>query len=159
MRQKIWLAVIAAIIMTIGLHAENSNIGRSAYPFLKIGISAKAQAMAGAYVGQSDDLNSLYSNPAGLTAPTYEIIGLEQNYDDWGEDDDYIPPTPIETNMVNKSDKPHKIMTSYMNYWMDFQTGFIGYAHYLDEKRALGVSILYQDCHYLSAQQSHGEAY
>jgi hypothetical protein len=50
---------------------EIRMLEKSAYSFLKIGVSAKAQAMGGAYAGLADDIGGLYYNPAGLTAPSY----------------------------------------------------------------------------------------
>lgn len=46
----------------------NSNAGTSAFPFLKINISARAVAMGGAFTGLADDESSLYYNPAGIAS-------------------------------------------------------------------------------------------
>ncbi len=46
----------------------NSGAGTSAFPFLKINISARAVAMGGAFTGLADDESSLYYNPAGIAS-------------------------------------------------------------------------------------------
>ena len=51
--------------------AHANRTGGDAYPFLKIGVGAKAMGMGGAFVSLADDGTAPYWNPAGL--------GLEEN--------------------------------------------------------------------------------
>ena len=45
-----------------------SKVGTTAGEFLQIGVGPRAMAMGGAFVAASDDVTSLYWNPAGLAA-------------------------------------------------------------------------------------------
>ncbi len=47
-----------------------SKVGTTAGEFLQIGVGPRAMAMGGAFVAASDDVTSLYWNPAGLAALT-----------------------------------------------------------------------------------------
>ena len=47
-------------------HGELDQIGTSMANFLKIGVGARATAMGDAYVALSNDISSIYWNPAGL---------------------------------------------------------------------------------------------
>ncbi len=71
------------------------RVGTTALSFLKIGVGARAEGMAQAFVGVADDGSALYWNPAGLgrmsgglfsvthlewpAEITYDYIGLVQN--------------------------------------------------------------------------------
>jgi hypothetical protein len=44
----------------------NSNVGTSAFPFLKINVGARSCGMAGAFTGLADDESALYYNPSGI---------------------------------------------------------------------------------------------
>ncbi len=62
----------------------NSSAGTSAFPFLKINVSARAVAMGGAFTGLADDESALYYNPAGITSiefPKY-ILGYHNYFFD-----------------------------------------------------------------------------
>ncbi len=125
--------IIASVILflfinTAVVFGTNSKAGTAAYTFLKIGTGAKSQALGGAFVGLADDESALFYNPAGLTARagSYEI------YDDLLE-------KPTEDRIKNN------FMATYINYLLDFQYGFIGYARELDERSMAGISISYQN--------------
>lgn len=47
---------------------NNSDVGTSAFNFLKIEVAARPIAMGGAYTGVADDESSLFYNPAGLAS-------------------------------------------------------------------------------------------
>jgi hypothetical protein len=53
------------LIAPVGVLAQ-SKVGTTAAPFLTIGVGARPLAMGGAYVAMSEDIHSLYWNPAGL---------------------------------------------------------------------------------------------
>jgi len=119
--------VLAATLFGEKASAVDSNAGTAAYPFLKIGTGAKAQALGGAFVGFADDATALYYNPAGITArgETPEM------YDE----------------LLNKPlvQEPLNLFTaSYINFLLDFQYGFIGYIRRLDSTTSVGASVSYQ---------------
>jgi hypothetical protein len=62
------LYTIAVLIFLFsGLaHAGEGDVGTTAYPFLKIGVGAKALALGGAFVGLADDESATHYNPAGI---------------------------------------------------------------------------------------------
>ena len=135
------LIIIGMIFISADCFAANSNIGKSAYPFLKIGMSAKAQAMGGAFAGLADDISSLYYNPAGLAAPVYSFYSARKlDADEYGEDEQASSATAtIMPRMTNR------FMATYLNYLMDFQSGYIAYARFLNEQSAAGAAITYQN--------------
>ncbi len=47
-------------------HATDSSVGTSGAQFLKIGAGARPTAMGNSYVAMSEDVNSVYFNPAGI---------------------------------------------------------------------------------------------
>ncbi|MGH7455128.1 MAG: PorV/PorQ family protein, partial [bacterium] len=61
--------IICAIclLFTAPAVAQFDNIGTSAGNFLKIGIGSRAEAMAGAFVAQVNDMSALFWNPAGMS--------------------------------------------------------------------------------------------
>jgi hypothetical protein len=135
--KNIITAILIALILSVTAFASSSNTGKSAYSFLKIGVSAKSQALAGAYVGLADDISSLYANPGGLSAAVYDLRAPVDYYYE-GEEDYDIGPRKLEP-------KTNRFMATYINYLLDFQTGYLAYARTLGEKSFLGVSIQYQD--------------
>lgn len=60
---------------------EFLKVGAAGSQFLKIGVGARASGMAGAYTAVTDDLTSLYWNPAGLA----DVKGMsgEFHYTQW----------------------------------------------------------------------------
>jgi hypothetical protein len=80
------VAPLVAIILMLGLAGAgvardiHSDAGTSAFPFLKIHVSARAVAMGGAFTGLADDASSLYYNPAGLVSSSDMLILGYHNY-------------------------------------------------------------------------------
>jgi long-subunit fatty acid transport protein len=71
MKNKIYLNLLvmifsAAVIFPQGFISNVSKKGTTAAPFLSISQGARATAMGSAFVGASDDISSIYWNPAGL---------------------------------------------------------------------------------------------
>lgn len=68
---KITLHIVIIILFTLPAFAQldrsTSKVGTTAAPFLKIGAGARSIAMGGAYTGLSNDIYSIYYNPAGIT--------------------------------------------------------------------------------------------
>jgi len=128
----------------LGISAASAvDTGGTAYSFLKVGMNAKSQAMAGAYTGLADDLGSLKDNPAGLSAATYDIKKLDLFYDDdFGDDDDYGT-SSVEASLREISQ--NRFQATYLDYLIDFQAGFLGYARKINESTSLGASIEYMD--------------
>lgn len=56
-------SLFPSIVFAINI---DRKAGTTGFNFLKIGIGARPIAMGGAFVGISDDINSLYWNPAGI---------------------------------------------------------------------------------------------
>ncbi len=136
--RNLTIAIVIILALTTGAIAGNSNAGKSAYSFLKVGVSAKAQAMGGAFAGLADDIGGIYYNPAGLTTPSYIFAKTTKSYDEYGEGEEIHRETQI------KSIAPNRFMATYLNYLLDFQSGYLGYVRSFDEKTALGISLNYQ---------------
>ncbi len=57
------------------------RVGVSAFPFLKIGQGARAEALGGAFTALADDINAAFWNPAGLGH--IEKVAYTFNYTRW----------------------------------------------------------------------------
>ena len=64
--KKILIIMILLISFSL-LFSANENIGTTAFSFLRMDLSARANGMAGAYIGLSNDVNAVFYNPAGLS--------------------------------------------------------------------------------------------
>jgi len=119
----VWLSVLV-IVLSGNIHAKdiNSNAGTSAFPFLKINISARAVAMGGAFTGLADDESSLYYNPAGITS------------------------------FENK-----RFILGYHNYFVDMQSGFMGYINTLGVDKFYGFYANYLNYGDFTETNSIGE--
>ena len=95
--KNIFITILVAIILCSSGLAGGDDAGKSAYSFLKIGVGAKSQAMAGAFVGLADDLSSLYVNPAGLIAPVYSF----KKGDDLFYEENEISAAVVEPTNIN----------------------------------------------------------
>jgi len=68
MKKIIFSTVIVLLFITTAVFAsdmkdKNGSVGAQ---FLKIGVSARASAMGGAFVALSDDISAIYHNPGGM---------------------------------------------------------------------------------------------
>ncbi len=63
---KIKSLILAATLYALPAFAQFDNAGTSAANFLKIGVGSRAEAMAGAYVAQANDVSSLFWNVGSL---------------------------------------------------------------------------------------------
>jgi hypothetical protein len=59
-------ALLLILTISTTVLAGESDVGTTAYPFLKIGVGAKALSMGGAFVGLADDESAPHYNPAGI---------------------------------------------------------------------------------------------
>ncbi len=76
MRTLSVLTCLGLVLLTTSVQAQFSNesparrtltkVGTTAGQFLKLGVGARALALGGAYVAESNDLSTIYWNPAGL---------------------------------------------------------------------------------------------
>ena len=57
--------IITIILLSVNIYASD-NSGTAGMQFLKLGADARGNSMAGAVVGEVDDIDSIYWNPAGL---------------------------------------------------------------------------------------------
>ena len=69
---KLGLITTIIILLTSFLFPADriTNVGTTAASFLEVGVGSRAIGMGGAFVGVSDDVSSLYWNPAGLGVMT-----------------------------------------------------------------------------------------
>ena len=58
--------ILILIFLIPGFLVANDNVGTAGMQFLKMGSDARANSMAGALVGEVDDVDSIYWNPAGV---------------------------------------------------------------------------------------------
>ncbi len=58
--------IISIIILASVVIAQNPNLGTAGAQFLEIPVGARATALGGAFVGLSNDVSSVFWNPAGL---------------------------------------------------------------------------------------------
>lgn len=76
MLKKTFWVILFLFVSSLGWASSSSSSssssgqerGTTAFPFLKIGVGARQMGMAGAFVGLADDVNAIYSNPAGLAS-------------------------------------------------------------------------------------------
>lgn len=64
--RKIVTLTLLLFVVQWGIAGEVTKVGTSSANFLKIEVGARASALGGAFVSQSNDLTALYWNPAGL---------------------------------------------------------------------------------------------
>ncbi len=78
------LLLLLCSVIYIPVFGENSKIGTSTSIFLKMEQGARAVGMGGAFVAVSNDVNSTFWNPAGLTSVTsHEVTATHTQ---WFED-------------------------------------------------------------------------
>ncbi len=119
------LLLVCIFLMANATEAQvsdvNSNAGTSAFPFLKINISARAVSMGGAFTGLADDESALYYNPAGITS-------IEDNKFIFGYHDYFFDMQTGFLGYVKPVSTTRTIgfYISYLNYGTFTQTDAIG---------------------------------
>ncbi len=66
MKRYIILLLVIVVIPGLLLSKEFPKVGTAAFQFLKLGVDARAIGMGEAYTPVTDDISSVYWNPAGL---------------------------------------------------------------------------------------------
>lgn len=115
---------LAFIMLTAAAISKNvnKNAGTSAFPFLKIDISARAVAMGGAFTGLANDESALYYNPAGIAQfEEKRFIATYHNYfaDMQSGFLGFIKPLSIDKSYLG-------IYVSYLNYGNFTETDMSG---------------------------------
>lgn len=71
-----WMGyILVALLLASPAEAQKKKLAQAGFQSLKIGLSARAEAMAGAYSMVGDDADAMFYNPAGLAqmASRFEI--------------------------------------------------------------------------------------
>ncbi|MEE9270291.1 MAG: PorV/PorQ family protein [Candidatus Krumholzibacteria bacterium] len=82
MRSKFGLVIVSIVVASL-LPAQSfatepfAKVGTFALQFLKIGPSARATGMGGAYTALANDASAVYWNPAGIVEVTNTAVALE----------------------------------------------------------------------------------
>ncbi|HID96300.1 MAG TPA: PorV/PorQ family protein [Candidatus Latescibacteria bacterium] len=63
-----WLAIAGTAL------ADNPNVGRTGFGFLKVGVAARPAALGGAFVASRGDVSSIGINPASLAALQGKVL-------------------------------------------------------------------------------------
>ncbi len=66
MRKERLIFLVLLFMALPGLCWGQAKVGTAGVQFLKVGVSARAMAMAEAFIGVADDASALYYNPGGL---------------------------------------------------------------------------------------------
>ncbi len=146
---------VAILFAPARLYAQ-AKVGTTGAQFLELGVSARAMAMAEAFTAVSDDITSVYYNPAGLTymygreaALTYismpadvnfgflafglplEAIGGVLGFGMYG----------LHSGDMDVTDYS-KIPTGQMFHWQDMAVS-VSYGRYLTDRFSIGLSVKY----------------
>lgn len=81
MGKKLFEILLLVSFILPGMLYSQAKTGTTSLNFLKMDVSARANAMAGAFIGISDDASCLYYNPAGMiNMENMEIIASHNLY-------------------------------------------------------------------------------
>ncbi len=74
-------AFLYVIISAAATYSQNPNLGTAGAQFLEIPVGARAASLGSAYMGLSDDISSVFWNPAGLSR--LKTNSAHFSYMDW----------------------------------------------------------------------------
>jgi hypothetical protein len=80
MKRLFTLLLVSAVCLSVG-KADNPNIGTAGAQFLKIPAGARAAGMSAAVVSHTNDVSSLFWNPAGIVG--VQSTGLSVSHTAW----------------------------------------------------------------------------
>jgi len=73
-RQRMALSAIGLLFLSVSIHAETkSKVGTTVYPFLEIGVGARAAGLGEAYTARATNATGLFWNPAGIALGSNEL--------------------------------------------------------------------------------------
>ncbi len=75
MKSKITIYLLLLLLIPVYVFAEGS-IGTSGADFLELGVGSRPLAMGEAFTAETNDINSLYYNPAGLATLKYPVLSI-----------------------------------------------------------------------------------
>ena len=67
--------ILILLMVTADISAAES-IGTSGADFLEIGVGSRALSMGEAFTAETNDINSIYFNPAGIATLKYPILSF-----------------------------------------------------------------------------------
>ncbi|HEX2963733.1 MAG TPA: PorV/PorQ family protein [Ignavibacteriales bacterium] len=81
MKKLMTITIVLLLGISGTVPAQFNKAGRTTFQFLKIGVGGRAAAMGEAVIANTQDINSVYWNPAGLTG--LENLEAGVNYTQW----------------------------------------------------------------------------
>ncbi len=80
MIRKLYLNIIvsaAALLLSVSPVRSGESAGTSGADFLELGVGSRPLSMGEAFTAETDDINLIYYNPAGLGSMKYPILSLQ----------------------------------------------------------------------------------
>jgi hypothetical protein len=158
MRRILWIATLAALmgpLLAVDAEAIFKKLGTTGFNFVKIGQSARPVAMGSAYMAISNDINSIFWNPAGLTH--IERAAYTFSYNRWFADSKLYSgavayrfgASVFGVSMVSFQTKPFEETTIFeptgtgkMVEGNDFAIG-VAYAYQFTDRLSFGANFRY----------------
>ncbi len=146
------LVVLGTPTQTFG----QAKVGTTGAQFLELGVSARAMGMAEAFVAVSDDISSIYYNPAGLTylygrelafTNVQMPAGVNYNFSGFGfplESIGGVLGIGIYGLFSGKIDETSydRVPTGRTFVWNDYAIA-VSYGRYLTDRFSIGVTVKY----------------
>ncbi|HQU73449.1 MAG: PorV/PorQ family protein [Calditrichaeota bacterium] len=96
-----WVVVLSALLLTTAAHSQIKKVAQTGLQFLKVDMSSRSAAMAGAYTMPGNDASAMFYNPAGIARMennfdlfsstvqwiadiNYHALGVAKNFGGWG---------------------------------------------------------------------------
>lgn len=161
--RKLFFSIVIILILNTGIsfaqlfpNLGGQRSGTTSLQFLKIGTSARGTAMGEAFVAVSDDITSLYWNPAGLVS--FKENGVTASFTQWFVDTKLMNfgavyhldgSNAIGLNVTSLSTEDMKVTTEYQPngtgaYFKFSDLSFgLSYARQMTEQFSFGATIKY----------------